>query len=491
MNSEHLSVDSIPQDHRLYGGGAYKSSPIRLRAGSLSMQYDNGMVRYISSGRNELIRMIYSAVRNKDWLTISPLISDEKIELNSDSFRISYRSRYLSGNIDFVAEYIIAGNSDNSLSFSMKGVAVKSFKKNRTGFCILHPIEECTGKSCTIIHGNGSEEETYFPEYIDPYQPFRDIRSMKWQVAGLNCSLDFEGDIFETEDQRNWTDASYKTYCTPLERHFPVKMSKGELINQRIELKVHGDFQATNSNDDTIKITINRYISFPVPAIGIGRSTRPESMTTNEIRVLSKLKFDQYRVDLHLFDPDWMAIAEAAASEAKLLGYPVELALFFDDNALAQCHEVIKWLSGIKPEIALLILYHKKAAATPDSLTETLIPVLKNAFPGVGIATGTNANFAQINRNRPQSAMADYICYSIHPQEHAFDNKTLVENLKAQEYTVKSCKMFSGKKGVWVSPVNIQRRFNANTGNFEVRFQEPECHLRSTQGSCRCLGLHG
>ena len=34
--------------------------------------------------------------------------------------------------------------------------------------------------------------------------------------GGGEIVIRFEGDLFEMEDQRNWTDASYKTYSTPL-----------------------------------------------------------------------------------------------------------------------------------------------------------------------------------------------------------------------------------------------------------------------------------
>lgn len=34
-------------------------------------------------------------------------------------------------------------------------------------------------------------------------------------IAYAGVISEFEGDVFEMEDQRNWTDASYKTYCTP------------------------------------------------------------------------------------------------------------------------------------------------------------------------------------------------------------------------------------------------------------------------------------
>ncbi len=66
-----------------------------------------------------------------------------------------------------------------------------------------------------------------FPEEISPHQPFRDIRAMHWKITdSMEAHLYFEGDVFETEDQRNWTDASYKTYSTPLDQPYPAKVSK-------------------------------------------------------------------------------------------------------------------------------------------------------------------------------------------------------------------------------------------------------------------------
>lgn len=47
--------------------------------------------------------------------------------------------------------------------------------------------------------------------------------------------------MFETEDQRNWTDASFKTYGTPLDRPFPVAVSPGEEVHQRVRLVITPD----------------------------------------------------------------------------------------------------------------------------------------------------------------------------------------------------------------------------------------------------------
>src|SRR5699024_4733859 len=43
---------------------------------------------------------------------------------------------------------------------------------------------------------------------------------------------------FEMEDQRNWSDASYKTYSRPLELPFPYQLRAGERVHQRVRVHV-------------------------------------------------------------------------------------------------------------------------------------------------------------------------------------------------------------------------------------------------------------
>ena len=116
----------------------------------------------------------------------------------------------------------------------MDGVARSTFLRNRIGFCVLHPIHECAGAACRIEHVDGTVETTRFPQYIapqalvdgiiHPVYPFADLRAMAHEVQpGVWADLRFEGETFEMEDQRNWTDASYKTYGTPLRLPFPAR----------------------------------------------------------------------------------------------------------------------------------------------------------------------------------------------------------------------------------------------------------------------------
>ena len=463
------SVPDTPEQKKIWHGDDNTTAgEIHLRAGDLNMILENGSLRYISSGKNELIRMIYTAVRDKDWLKINPLIESEKIIKNQRSFTITFRCLYQSGAMTFSADYTFEGKQDSTVILTMEGETLSKFEKNRIGFCVLHPIEGCSGKNCVIEHTDGSSEESFFPEEISPHQVFRDIKSMKWLSGGISCKLDFEGDIFETEDQRNWTDGSYKTYSTPLSLAYPVILEKGVKIFQRIVFRAEGSFSISEKHEKHTTIKVKPEETFRLPDIGVCQSSIYSPPVRTETSMIRSLRFDHYRVDLHLFEDSWQGKADKAANESIDFGFPIELALFFDDNMLIQISDFVKWYSHNKSPISRILLYHKTHPVTPDYLANKVIPTIRNVMPEVKIATGTNANFAELNRNMPGDTGNENICYSIHPQEHASDNKTLVENLKAQEYTVRSALTFTGKKGITVSPVTIQRRFNANISFLEI-----------------------
>jgi hypothetical protein len=488
-------ASALAEEIKWHGGHGQNGRSLVLKAGSLSMIYENGNLRYISNGKYEIIRMIYAAVRDKEWITVKPVITGEEFEVFKDSFKIEYSCHYVYGDINFMAHYTIVGNSDNSVTFSFDGEALNSFYKNRIGFCVLHPVEGCAGERCLITHSNNESETLMFPEFISPNQPFTDIKSMKWKIHGFDCTLDFSEDIFETEDQRNWTDASFKTYSTPLRIPYPVKLEKGTRIGQRIELKAEAEAEVeaeveveAELGQSPVIISVYHEKMMRLPAIGIGRSTRKTPLTDSEIAVLKELKFDQYRVDLYLFEENWKQKARTAIAESHKLKYPVEFALFFDEDAKNQLTRFIEIVSEENPEIDSVIIYDKSAKSTPDRLTDTIVPLLKNALPGIKVGSGTNANFAQLNRNRPASPLNDFICYSIHPQEHASDLATLTENLQAQEYTFMSAKQFANGKDIRISPVNIQRRFNANIENYEQPGQVAEL---PSQVDSRLMSLYG
>ena len=427
-----------------------------LSAGSLKCMYENGNLRYISLEGSEVVRMIYSAVRDDNWQTAPYEIHDELVEEHEAGFSIKYTAIYLLNEIRYKAFFEIEG-MDNTISFSMKGVALNHFQTNRIGICIHHPIGECAGKKVLIKQPDGNSYESVFPEMISAHQPFKEIQQMRWtNRAGVQAESTFAGDVFETEDQRNWADASYKTYSRPLDLPFPYAVHEGETIEQRVTLKVTENNNAgRQSHADHLNAG---EIKMHFPDMGYCRRKGFRHLTDTEISLLQKVPFNHYRVELHLIEKDWKNEFATALSEAKKVDTRLELIVFFGSEIANDLKELVEQLQGRQQYIKSILVLHQEQHVTPHELFLDVRDVLKNDLPDVKTGYGTDGYFAALNRNKPQTADYDFVSYSLNPQVHAADTRTVIENLSAQPDTIHTVQTFAPGKAIYVSPVTFKKR---------------------------------
>ena len=426
--------------------------PVRkLTTGNLSCIYEHGSLRYLKCGETELIRMIYFAVRDKDWKTAEYTIQNESIQTFEGGFLISYSAFHHLDKIDYRTDVTIKAENQ-VISFDVKGEALSSFKRNRIGICVLHPIKEYRGKAVRIERRDGTKYHSKFPDLISPHQPFKEIYKMHCQISeSIKTDLIFEGDVFETEDQRNWTDSTYKTYSTPVNIPFPVDVSKGEIVEQRLELRVAGE-KPENKNETT---TIERKIAFP--KIGY-EANNDEPLSETEIDSLKQIPFDHYRAEISLFYPGWHKNLHERFEETRKLNTKLELILSFNEDYKIQIEDFAKEIKEMSSYIDSLLILQMHHASTPAGLMEAVYTEIKKSFPHILIGYGTNGFFADLNRNRPTGDHFDFVSFSLSPQVHASDTRTLTENLERQSDLIEVVRTFAPGKVIHISPITFKIR---------------------------------
>ena len=471
----------------MYGTEASIPEPKQVSAGGITALYHGGYLRYIKFQGHELLRMINFMVRDHDWNTVPQKVRDEEIKVGENSFEIYFTALSELNEVKFNWDCHIIGTQDQEISFEITGTALSDFKRNRVGFTVLHPIRECKGKKVMIGHADGGSAVYEFPVLISPLQPFYNIRSMQWTVAGTQVHLEFEGEIFETEDQRNWTDESYKTYCTPLELPFPQQLLTGEQVKQKIVLKVLDDDLRANGSTDSEGLTFKiPEQGFKLPKIGVGRANG-YNLGTSQILSLSELNLDHYQADLKMFTNDWQLHWQSICEESQLLGLKLELSLFFQNTE----KELQRFLSfsGNAPVIARINLFDQDKKTTSNDTIEIAADRLRSKFGQIKIGAGTNAFFTELNRERVYHPGLDYLVYSLNPQVHAFDNNSLVESLYAQPDTVHTAHSFSRGLPVNISPITFKMRWNPNATSAEqAPLPEADTRQKSLFGAGWLLG---
>jgi len=490
----------LPKHVLLDGVNEPPPASIPLRAGPLTLLYENGDLRYIRLGQQEILRRVYVAVRDHNWGTVLPVFANVKVDSGEQTFHIAYDVSNGQGDIDFFWQGTISGEADGTIIMTMDGVARSTFQRNRIGFCILHPMT-CAGQPVRIEHTGGSIEESAFPTYIapqlivdgtvKPMSSFAEMRGIAHEVLpGLWAHLRFQGDVFETEDQRNWTDASFKTYSTPLRLPFPVEVTKGTRIRQSLTLTLAGGVPQPDKNDSDEDLTfaIMPGAGEPLPRIGLGIASHDQPLSPGEIERLQALHLSHLRVELHLAEPDCDVKLRRAAAAAGAIGATLAAALFLSDAAEVELAAFLNDLDEIKPPVHVWMIFHEGEKGTSQTWMQLARKSLASYDPAISIGSGTNAFFAELNRQRPPLAEIDFVCYSLNPQVHAFDNLSLVETLPAQAATVKSARQFIGDKPLAITPVTLKMRFNPNATGPEP---EPAAGEMPPQVDVRQMSLFG
>ena len=447
-----------------YGSDEPPPEQLPLRAGPLRMVFEAGDLRYVRLGEREILRRVYVAVRDRNWGTVPARLTGVQTRVETDSFHITYEAEHQEREIDFRWRATISGDRQGSISFAMDGEAQSTFLRNRIGFCVLHPPGSYAGQRCVVTHPDGTTEEGVFPDLIAPHAPFLLIQAITYEAApGCSAEVRFSGDVFEMEDQRNWTDASYKTFCTPLRLPFPVEVPVGTRVAQAVRLTLAGDIPRAQSpqGEGAVQFTLAGSALGRLPRIGLGAAGDGHPLSTDELTRLRLLRPAHLRLDLVLSDPGYPARLRRVAGEARELGAGLEVGLHLSDAAGAELEALLAVLAEVNPDVHRWLVFDARTRLTGERLLRMAREVLGRYVPTAPVGGGTDAYFAELNRNRPPVAALDFVSYSINPQVHAFDNASLVETLEAQAQTVRSARSFSTGLPICVSPVTLRPRFNA------------------------------
>lgn len=459
-----------------------------LRCGLLEAEFDpaTGWLRRVRVGSHEVIRAIYGALRDRNWGTVPSRLHQPCVDQGSGAFRVSFEVECVAPNLEFRWHGAIIGEENGVLTFHFAGEALTGFWKNRIGLCVLHPLDACVGQPCAIETIDGAVLDTMFPRLIAPQQPFKNVRAISHEVApGVRVEVRFDGELFETEDQRNWTDASFKTYSTPLDQPFPVWIERATRVEQSVTVRLVGaalHIASHAGSPDCPELSATGEAR-PRPPIGFGMASHGAALTSEDAARLRQLRPAHLRLDLRLSDDAWPARWRQAGADAAAVGATLHVAVFLSKDPARELAALAAELSTHPLPVSLWLIFPEDGASTEARLVrmaEAVLPV------GALLAAGTDADFEMLNRARFDPAETALPCFSLNPQVHAFDDASLIENLSAQAATIESAREFS-RRPIVISPITLRPRFNAAATTEEV----PAVDVLPPQVDPRQMSLFG
>ncbi|MCT7666953.1 hypothetical protein [Shinella kummerowiae] len=457
---------------RLYGTSECEPESRTLAAGDLRVELQDGNLRTLRFRGHEVLRAIAFLVRDKDWGTCGAAITDLSVQETGENFSVTYKARFTApsgANLDCA---IAISGTAKTITFSARCVSDADFETARAGFVVLHPIVGVAGEPVEVRHGDGDIERSHWPNRIEPWQPFKDIAAITHQVVpGIAATTAFDGDIFEMEDQRNWTDGSYKTYVRPLALPWPYLVAKNEPFSQKVVVDIQAKEGAASAAGASDVITLHLApTGLRFPDIGVG--LRPECLA-QELAALETLKTIGARHLICHFDPGaghGLAALKGYAQIAEKSGLKVTLELAVPcrrplDEEMAGFAALVRE-AGLTLDTLFVCPSVDRQSTPPGSSwpecppLEEIYAAARKAFPGVRLGGGMMSYFTELNRKRVPADPIDYVNHCTNPIVHAADDLSVMQTFEALRHVVSSARAIYGDKAYRIGPSTIAMRQN-------------------------------
>ncbi|MFI8632607.1 hypothetical protein ACIGEP_08445 [Microbacterium sp. NPDC077663] len=416
------------------------------RSGPWSLTLRGDELADVAYEGRAVLRSVRAVVRDADWNTADLVV--DRVSETDTSLTLHVRSEGLGSSF---AGVVRVERRTAGLRVVLDLETADAFDTNRTGLVVLHP-PSVAGAPLEVHHTDGRASRTAFPRRISPHQPVTDVAALSWPVAGAEIGARFDGDVFEMEDQRNWTDASFKTYSRPLDLPFPYRLAAGERVRQSIALTVTGQMPPREPAGDT---AIGLRPGGVFPAMLLGAATAPDPAPP------TRPVGDGVLVELDLGTPTW----RAALARAREAGLPLDVRFTIGDDpaaAAAVLGDAVAALRGIP--LLRIAVFHSAGPARHVSDVDA-VAALRRAMADAGIEApvvgGSRSHFTELNRERHRlPADLDALTTTVTPLFHATGTDQLVESVAMQRLVARQTVDTAGGLPVHLGPIALRPRFN-------------------------------
>lgn len=440
-----------------------------LRAGPLQVKFAQGGLRWLCWNGVEVLRAVQFLVRTPGWGTPAPMISDLDISTDDGGFSVAYTAHYGDAGAGVVAQIGFVGSAHGTLTATATIQAEVPFETNRTGFVILHPLDGFAGTEVLVDHASEPPRRQMIPAQISPGQPVFDMRAITHTpVPGLTVETRFDGDIFEMEDHRNWSDASFKTYSRPIGLPYPYQLLPGTAVTQAVTVTIT-DKGAQGSAASAVAVPNIGGQIMPEYALPLGQLA--DAATALEWAGALGAIAPAW-ILLHLDGPQATSETAPLAQLLQQTGARLEVQLILhaqdDAGAEAEIAALAAHLAGARIAVGRISAFSKvdeasfqPGQARPPHPSEPAIAAsLARHFGGADRLGGTPAFFTEFNRKRPDPALWQGLRFATTPVVHAADDASVMETLESLPHILGSAQALADGLALSIGPVGIGARVN-------------------------------
>ena len=443
----------------------------RVSHGGFTLDLARAAIRNIQFEGAQLIDLLYTAIRPSDWSTLEATEHSADVQVIGSDCVITI-TESLAGAMMATTKVILSSSNTFSVDYQLQGFT--EYPVNRWGICFCLNTAEWMGSTVAASGNTYSLLKDISPQrlvdgviqglfpaahemhFIAPDQRFLKVHSYER--------------VLEAEDQRNWTDNTYKIYSGSLREPRPFITSAGSVWKQSIAFEVGAP---SDSEADSAKILVREIDA--LPSIGLQFNTEPLLSTYDLEKAFVILDIDHLRINAESLTSQ--KIATTASS-----GLILEAALLSSNKGEDLKSEVLQLSQRVPAGSRLLVQREGReiveAADLPEnSSLNTFIP-------------GSDAYLVDLHREKFEFGSS--ISYSMTPTVHSSDTETIFKTLPTQRESIEFSQKHLAPQ-VFISPITFSTRGNPETGHARderITFSNPDTALRirSIEGAAWTLG---
>ena len=427
----------------------------RVEYAGFTLDIARAAIRNITYQGAQIIDLLYTAIRPWDWSTLDPDEHTENVQAEGENCIVTITDTF-KGSMQGKTILTLQPNGKFTINYQLTGLG--KFEVNRWGVCFCLHTGDWMG-STVIASGNeyrllpeispqrviDGVTQGLFPASHEMYFVAPDKRSLKVISTGK---------ILEAEDQRNWTDNTYKIYSGSLAEPRPFVVENGITWEQRVEFEVTAP---AGSAEDGAKIVTKDIPSLP----RIGLQFNGEAL----------LPSDDLEKALFILDIDHIRVNEESLTAQKIAtvsksGLTLEAALLSSHQG-AELSREVEHLSARVPAGSRLLI-HRQGREIVQAQDLPKNGSLNSFIPG------SDAYLVDLHRNKYH--FGDAVSYSMVPTIHSTDPETIFKSLYTQRESIDFAKKFIAPQ-VSISPITFSSRGNPETGHLRenrINFAQPE-----------------
>lgn len=443
----------------------------RVEHGDFTLDLAEAALRNITYKGAQLIDLLYTAIRPWDWSTLVADSHTEDIKVNGADCIVTISDTFVGA---LEAQTIITLTTDNTFSvdYQLKGLA--EYSVNRWGICFcLHSGDwmgstvYSSGNTYTLLQDISPQRvidgvtQGLFPAANEMHFVAPDQRFIKATSTGK---------VLEAEDQRNWTDNTYKIYSGSLSEPRPFVTNAGSIWKQSVQFEVGAPSGAAT---DPAKIVVREIEA--LPSIGLQFNTEPLLSPDDLDKALVLLDIDHLRVNEESLTAQKIATISSS-------GLILEAALLSSNSGAALQTEVTKLSQRVPAGSRILIQREGREIVEATDLPKN--ESLSSYIPG------SDAYLVDLHRNKYEFGSS--VSYSMVPTVHSADTETIFKTLYTQRESIEFVQKYLAPQ-VFISPVTFSTRGNPETGHSRdqrINFANLDAasRIRTLEGAAWTLG---